>query len=143
MEQKNWSVVRRAVGHHRYDTAATPYQRVLAEPGISKKVKSALTREYESLNPAQIRRDLLDLQDQLLDLVKAKYQPAELPVKPPSPTRAPTREAMKTASRASDVRQQRGGSFETATGPCPGVRSIPGDTGSRATLPLTPSTGPV
>ena len=144
VEQKNWSVVRRAVGYHRYDTevelallnqiyallrlqtnfftpsqklvekhrvgakvtkrhdtAATPYQRVLADPGISKKVKTALTREYESLNPAQIRRDLLDLQDQLLDLVKAKYQPTKLPVKPPSPTRAPTREATKTPSRAS------------------------------------------
>jgi len=85
----------------RHDTAATPYQRVLADPGISKKVKTALTREYESLNPAQIRRDLLDLQDQLLDLVKAKYQPTKLPVKPPSPTRAPTREATKTPSRAS------------------------------------------
>jgi hypothetical protein len=80
VEQKNWSVVRRAVGYHRYDTevelallnqiyallrlqtnfftpsqklvekhrvgakvtkrydtAATPYQRVLADPGISKR----------------------------------------------------------------------------------------------------------
>ena len=106
VEQKNWSVVRRAVGYHRYDTEVelallNQIQRVLADPGISKKVKTALTREYESLNPAQIRCDLLDLQDQLLDLVKAKYQPTKLPVKPPSPTRAPTREATKTPSRAS------------------------------------------
>lgn len=144
VEQKNWSVVRRAVGYHRYDTAAelvllnqiyallrlqtnffapcqklvgkhrdgakvtkrydtarTPYQRVLADPAVPKTAKTALTRQYNTLNPAQIRRDLLDLQDQLLALVKAKHQPTRLPATPPSPTRASTREATKTRSRAS------------------------------------------
>jgi hypothetical protein len=98
VEQKNWSVVRQAVGYHRYDTdaelallnqiyalvrlqinffspqqklisktrigakvikkydtALTPYQRVLASPHVSKKIKTTLTRQYRSLNPAQIR----------------------------------------------------------------------------------------
>lgn len=144
VQQKNWSVVRRAVGYHRYDTAAelalltriyvllrlqtnffapqqkliakhpegakvtkrydtaaTPYQRVLAEPTVTNKVKQHLTRQYQTLNPAAIRRDLLDLQDQLLELVKAKHPLRKLPVKPPPATRASTREATKTRSRAS------------------------------------------
>ena len=144
VEQKNWSVVRRAVGYHRYDTvqeldllneiyalvrlqtnffaptqklihkhrvgakvtkrydtAATPYQRVLADPAVAKKTKQALTRQYTTLNPAQIRRDLLDLQDKLLKLVKAKHQPTKLPVKPPPPTRAKSDEATKPRTRAS------------------------------------------
>ena len=144
VEQKNWSVVRRAVGYHRYDTppevellnqiyvqlrlqtnffspqqrlldkhrrgakvtkryatAKTPYQRVQADKRIPKKVKTELARQYDKLNPAQIRRDLLALQDQLLTLVKAKHPPTRLPVKPPPPTRASTDEATKTRKRAS------------------------------------------
>jgi len=144
VEQKNWSVVRRAVGYHRYDTGAelellnaiygllrlqtnyfspqqrllekhrhgakvtkkyatakTPYQRVVDDKRIPQDVKTDLAGRYEQLNPAQIRRDLLDLQDQLLELVKAKHPPARLPVKPPPAPRASTREATKTRRRAS------------------------------------------
>lgn len=127
IEQKNWSVVRQAVGYHRYDTAAelavlneiyalvrlqinffspqqklvsktrvgakvtkrydraqTPYQRVLASPHVTKKVKAELTRQYRQLNPAQIRRDILALDARLLALVKAKHAPNRLPVTPPA-----------------------------------------------------------
>src|SRR5664279_5493863 len=144
IEQKNWSVVRQAVGYHRYDTAAelallnqiyalvrlhvnffspqqklisktrigakvikkydtaqTPYQRVIASPHVSKKIKTALTRQYRQLNPAQIRRDILALNDELLDLVKAKHQPSQLPVAPPPAPRATSREATTRRSRAS------------------------------------------
>lgn len=144
VEQKNWSVVRQAVGYHRYDTAAeldllnriyallrlqinffspqqklvsktrtgakvikkydtarTPYQRVLASPHVTKKIKTELTRQYRDLNPAQLRRDILDLSQQLLELVKAKHQPTQLPVTPPPGPRASTHEATKTRSRAS------------------------------------------
>jgi hypothetical protein len=144
VEQKNWSVVRQAVGYHRYDTAAelallnqiyalvrlqinffspqqklisktrigakvtkkydpaqTPYQRVMASPHVSKKIKTALTRQYRQLNPAQIRRDILALNDELLDLVKAKHQPSQLPVTPPPAPRATSREATTRRSRAS------------------------------------------
>ena len=136
IEQKNWSVVRQAVGYHRYDTAAelellnqiyalvrlqvnffspqqklicktrqgakvikkydtalTPYQRVLASPDITKKIKTALTRQYRGLNPAQIRRDILALNDQLLELVKAKHQPTRLLVTPPPATEQQKRNA--------------------------------------------------
>jgi hypothetical protein len=144
VEQKNWSVVRRAVGYHRYDTTAeldllnqiydllrlqtnyfspcqklvekhrvgakvtkrydtarTPYQRTLTDPQVTKKAKQKLTRQYETLNPAQIRRDLTALESLLLQQVKAKHPPARLPVKPPPATRAPTHEATKNRSRAS------------------------------------------
>jgi len=149
VEQKNRSVVRRAVGYHRYDadaelgllnkiyallrlqtnffapsqklvdthregakvterydTAATPYQRVLADPAVSKKTKTALTRQYQSLNPAQIRRDLLNLQNQLLDLAKAKHAPSRLPVKPPASTRANQMRQRNPVRGHLDVRQQ-------------------------------------
>lgn len=144
MEQKNWSVVRKAVGYHRYDTpveldllneiyellrlqtnffapcqkliakhrvgakvtkrygiAATPYQRVMADPRVRKKVKQQLTRQYKTLNPAQIRRDLTALESLLLKQVRAKHAPTKLPLKAPSSTRASTHEATKTRSRAS------------------------------------------
>ena len=144
VEQKNWSVVRRTVGYHRYDTAAelallnriypvlgmltnfftpsqklvakhrvgakvtrrydiaaTPYQRVMADPAVTMKTKTALTRTFKSLNPAQLRRDLLDLQDQLLDLVRGKQPRTRLRPARPTATRAKSIEATKTRSRAS------------------------------------------
>ncbi|MGI8312064.1 hypothetical protein [Saccharopolyspora hattusasensis] len=144
VEQKNWSVVRQAVGYHRYDTPAelellnelyallrlqlnffspqqkllskhregakvikkydtarTPYQRVLADNNIPKQIKTALTRRYRTLNPAQIRRDIHALNDRLLVLVTAK-QPARLPTTtPPQPSRAKSSESTKPRSRAS------------------------------------------
>jgi hypothetical protein len=129
--QKNWSVVRQAVGYHRYDTPAefallnqlyallrlqasffspqqklisktrngakvtkrydlarTPYQRVMASPHVTRKIKAALTAQYPKLNPAQLRRDILALSDQLLELARAKHQPARRPVLPPPPPAA-------------------------------------------------------
>jgi hypothetical protein len=87
----------------RYDTARTPYQRVMADERIPKKIKTVLTRQYRGLNPAQVRRDILALSDQLLKLVQAK-QPARLPDAPPiqQPTkRAKTSESTKPRRRAS------------------------------------------
>jgi hypothetical protein len=144
VEQKNWSVVRQAVGYHRYDTpvelarlnqiyallrlqinffspqqklisktrhgakvikrydlAQTPYQRVLASPHVSPQIKNTLTAQYRQLNPAQIRRDILTLSEQLLDLVKAKHQPTRTGPIPPPATRASSREATTRRSRAS------------------------------------------
>lgn len=85
----------------KYDTAQTPYQRVMASPHISKKIKTGLTSQYRQLNPAQIRRDILAFNDELLDLVKAKHQPTQSPVTPPPPPRVSSREATTRRSRAS------------------------------------------
>ena len=85
----------------KHDTARTAYQRVLDDPTVPKKTKTALTRQYRTLNPAQLRRDILDLNNTLLDLVKAKHQPTRLPVTQPRPTRAKSREATNHPPRAS------------------------------------------
>jgi hypothetical protein len=51
----------------RYDRAQTPYQRVLAlsDDLVSPDQKAALQAQYETLNPAELRRTLTRLQDQL------------------------------------------------------------------------------
>lgn len=40
-----------------YETAKTPYQRVLACDSISQEIKDELTKQYLSLNPAKLQRD--------------------------------------------------------------------------------------
>lgn len=112
VEQKNYSVVRRAVGYARYDTPAqlkllnalyaklrlytnyfqpvmkliskerngakvrkkydepqTPYQRLMKMPDISQKIKKRLQAEYAALNPAQLKREITELQKKLLRTV--------------------------------------------------------------------------
>jgi len=49
----------------RYDKPKTPYQRVLESPTVEEAVKERLRNEYQTLNPAALRRQLNDLQDQL------------------------------------------------------------------------------
>lgn len=112
VEQKNWSVVRRAVGYgryvndeqplnalynelrlytnffmpvmkciekvrhgsrvtRRYDTPATPYQRVLASVHVSATEKARLQAIYPTLNPVAIKKKITRLQG-LLDR-KAEY----------------------------------------------------------------------
>jgi hypothetical protein len=111
-EQKNWSVVRRAVGYYRYDTPEqldlldrlyavqhfyvnfflpvaklkekvrigskvkktyedplTPYARVLARPEVSEEQKTQLCETYELLSVVDLRLQINQLQDLLLDSV--------------------------------------------------------------------------
>jgi hypothetical protein len=111
VEQKNWSVIRRAVGYARYDNdkelnilnklysylrlyvnffqpvrklikkerigskvikrydeAKTPYQRVLESPNIKDEIKVKLRKEYDMLNPAELKRKITKLQNRLLKL---------------------------------------------------------------------------
>lgn len=108
VEQKNYSVVRRAVGYARYegrahlrllnqlyaclrlysnffqpvmklvhkqrtgakvkktyDRARTPYQRLLDCPALSKSAKQQLRAQYQDLNPAELKRNIVRLQTQL------------------------------------------------------------------------------
>jgi len=112
VEQKNWSVVRRAIGYCRYDTPEqlallnrlyavmhfyvnfflpvmkleskthvgskvkktydeplTPYARVLACPEVPEEQKAQLRETYELLNLIDLRRQINELRDQLLDSV--------------------------------------------------------------------------
>ena len=111
VEQKNYSVVRRAVGYLRYDTeeeldllnelylylgrynnffmpvtkliskkrvgskvtkkydkARTPFRRVLESEFIDGKIKERLKIQYDSLNPAELKKNISGLQDKLLKL---------------------------------------------------------------------------
>lgn len=119
VEQKNYSVVRRAVGYARYDTetelkllnqlydhlrlysnyfqpvmklvskerngsqvkkkydtARTPYQRLLESEHLKEEQKQKLKKEYQKLNPAELKREMTKLQNELLDLA-AKKQSAK------------------------------------------------------------------
>ena len=115
VEQKNYSVVRRAVGYLRYDTeeelsilnelyvyldyytnyfqpvtklesktrvgskvtkkydeAKTPYRRVLESKYIDDRIKVKLKKQYDILNPAELKRNISRLQDKLLKLYYLK-----------------------------------------------------------------------
>jgi len=117
VEQKNYCVVRRAVGYLRYDTdeelltlndlygclrlyinffipvrkclsktrtgskikknydeAKTPYRRVLECGIIDDKIKAKLRKQYDGLNPAELKRKITSLQDKLLKLNALKQQ---------------------------------------------------------------------
>lgn len=57
----------------RYDTAATPYQRLLAHPdALDDTDAKMLAKRYDTTNPAQARREVTDLQRTLLDMVAHK-----------------------------------------------------------------------
>ncbi len=51
-----------------YEEPRTPFERVLEAPGISEEVKEALRKKYEELNPADLRRKILRLQQKLFRL---------------------------------------------------------------------------
>jgi hypothetical protein len=56
----------------RYDTARTPYQRVLASADVPLAAKRRLTRQYQTVNPAELRRQIGRCQDELLRLGRLK-----------------------------------------------------------------------
>ena len=51
-----------------YDRARTPFRRVLECIDIDDKIKRSLKKEYDSLNPAELKRKITRLQDKLLKL---------------------------------------------------------------------------
>jgi len=49
----------------KYDTARTPYQRVLAAPEVAEEAKAILRETYETLNPVRLRQQLDDQLEQI------------------------------------------------------------------------------
>jgi len=86
--------------HKRYDQAQTPYQRLL-DSKISARAKRDLTRQYISLNPVQLKRDITKCQDKLLRLAKRKEMQPRKEVKPPTISRTFSVRQRKGVSRAS------------------------------------------
>ena len=65
------------IGGHvkrKYGQPQTPYQNVLASNKVSKWKKQQLKKIYKSLNPAKLKRQIKEKQDQLLKLKKLKEQ---------------------------------------------------------------------
>lgn len=56
----------------KYDIPRTPYRRVMEIPKISEITKETLTRFYNQINPAQLKREIEKLQNRLIDLSVAK-----------------------------------------------------------------------
>jgi len=55
-----------------YDMAKTPYQRLLESEHIDRSVKRKLKKQYENLNPAELKRTITKLQNRLLRLSTLK-----------------------------------------------------------------------
>lgn len=55
-----------------YDIPKTPYQRVLQSPDVPKANKDRLKRQYASLNPAQLKREMTILQNRLFEWAQKK-----------------------------------------------------------------------
>jgi len=55
-----------------YGAPRTPYRRVLEIPEIPDRTKETLTRLYNQINPAQLKREMEKLQNKLIDLSVAK-----------------------------------------------------------------------
>ena len=60
-----------------HDDPQTPYQRVLACSEVSEDHKERLRRQFDTLNPADLQREVVRLQGELLSLVQQRSHPAE------------------------------------------------------------------
>jgi cobyrinic acid a,c-diamide synthase len=60
--------------HKRYDTAATPYQRLLTLGVLDERTAAQLAAQYLALNPAALRRRLTDAEKKLARLCSLKEQ---------------------------------------------------------------------
>ena len=56
----------------KYDEAKTPFRRVSGCIDIDDKIKEKLEQNYDSLNPAELKRKISRLQDKLLKLNSLK-----------------------------------------------------------------------
>lgn len=63
----------------KYDSAQTPYRRILASTKIEE--KGELNTIYESLNPAELKREITRLQNELIDLAKKRNAAQQEPLK--------------------------------------------------------------
>ena len=58
----------------KYDKAKTPFRRVLESKSMDDKIKKSLKREYDRLNPVELKRNITRLQDELLKLNTLKQK---------------------------------------------------------------------
>ena len=58
--------------HRRYDIPKTPYQRLMDSDKIPEETKEKLTRVYQSLNPAELKRTIDEKIHQLFEVYEEK-----------------------------------------------------------------------
>lgn len=58
----------------KYDEAKTPCQRLLLSADLSTETKEMLQAQYKALNPAELKRSILKLQERLLNLCRLKEE---------------------------------------------------------------------
>ncbi len=61
----------------KYDTAKTPYRRVLESDTVSDEAKEGLRQIYATLNPAYLNREVNRLQDRLEEISLSKHKARE------------------------------------------------------------------
>jgi hypothetical protein len=81
-----------------FDTARTPYQRVLVSPEVGDQPKEALRETYPGLNPAQLKPDIVRCQDRLMEITKGSLRRERRWGAPDDPLRKPVswRQASRT-----------------------------------------------
>jgi hypothetical protein len=58
----------------KYDNAKTPYQRVLENEYVCEEVKERLRKEYDKLNPVELRREMIRLENKLFKMAVSKMK---------------------------------------------------------------------
>jgi hypothetical protein len=58
--------------HRKYDDPKTPYQRVMESSGVDVRVQKELTKIYEALNPAKLKREIDDKINKLYKIYQKK-----------------------------------------------------------------------
>lgn len=76
--------------HRKYDTAKTPYARVMESDEVAQEVKETLRHTYESLNPAFLKREI----DRKLNLLYKAYQAKQTSSQKVEPAMKPLKKLM-------------------------------------------------
>jgi len=58
----------------KYDEPRTPYQRMMESAQIQASAKKKLKQQYESMNVAQLNREIEELRNRLFDVIESKPQ---------------------------------------------------------------------
>jgi len=58
----------------KYDNAKIPYQRVLENEYICEELKERLRKEYDKLNPVELRREMIRLENKLFKMSVSKIK---------------------------------------------------------------------
>ncbi len=92
----------------RYDTARTPYRRVLDSPYVAPAAKRRLQAEYVRLNPVALQREIGRCQDELLRLGRLKERRRRKEARAAEARPEPTRRHLAPASPPGAGRRNRG-----------------------------------